>query len=82
MPRVCGAPLADGEPCAYYSEACASGSCNDPDGSGGFCGPPPSRAIGETCSASFECISSGHGDSRDKVCFAGHCVADVCTNYL
>ncbi len=82
LPNVCGALLGDGLSCVYDDAACQSGSCNDPDGSGGFCGPPPSRAIGESCSASTDCISSGHGDSRDGVCHEGVCVADVCADYL
>lgn len=81
-PRVCGALLADGEFCEARNEACASGSCNDSDGSGSFCGPAPSRKIGEACSSSMECISAGHGDSRDTVCLAGRCVADICASGL
>jgi hypothetical protein len=81
-PRVCGAPLGDGEPCAFDVHACASGSCNDPNGSGGFCGPAATRGIGEPCSSSIECVGSGSGNSRDKVCAAGHCIADICANYL
>jgi hypothetical protein len=78
---VCGAPLADGEECFSSNEACASGSCNDAV-STGFCGPPPSKAIGAACTSAAECITSGHGGSRDKVCAGGACIADICASYL
>jgi hypothetical protein len=81
-PRVCGALLPDGEPCDYSDAACASGSCNDPTGGPGFCGPAPSRNVGQTCTSSIDCISSGSGNSRDGVCNAGQCIADICAGYL
>jgi hypothetical protein len=81
-PRVCGPLLANGEPCGYAASACQSGSCNDPDGTGGFCGPAPSRLPGEPCASSVDCITAGHGDSRDKVCHEGRCIADVCAAQL
>jgi hypothetical protein len=80
-PRICGPLLADGEPCSYSDEACASGACNDPLGVGGTCGPAPSRAIGESCGLSSDCVSEGHGDSRDRVCQDQICVADLCAQY-
>jgi len=81
-PRVCGPLLANGALCAYSDEACASGSCNDPDGTGGTCGPAPSRRPGESCTSSTDCITAGSGNSRDKVCHEGRCIADVCAAQL
>jgi hypothetical protein len=81
-PRVCGPKLENGQPCDYDDAACASGSCNDLDVSGGVCSPAPTRALGESCSSSFDCVSAGHGGSRDAVCHSGICVADICANLL
>jgi hypothetical protein len=78
-PRVCGAPLADGEACDYADYACASGFCSDLVGI--VCVPPATLAPGETCTLSTECISKGHGNSRDATCQAGRCVNDICAEY-
>jgi len=79
-PRVCGARFADGEPCDYADGACASGACDDTV-SAGVCVAARSRAVGETCSASSECISPGHGDSLAGLCQDGHCTTDICSEY-
>jgi hypothetical protein len=81
-PRTCGPKLAEGAPCDYSDAACASGTCHSGDGNGGVCGPAPGRMLGESCSNSFECISTGHGGSRDGTCHEGRCVADVCVPFL
>ena len=84
-PPVCGAPLADAQPCSYDNGSCASGNCFATSTdviSGGVCRPAPTRAPGESCSQSYECISAGHGDSRDGTCQDGVCYADICVDYL
>ena len=78
-PRVCGALLADGEACGYEDLACQSGSCTNH--ANAVCVPPATLAPGESCTASSECMSMGHGDSRDAACQAGRCVADICAEY-
>ena len=78
-PRVCGAPLSDGEACQYADTACASGSCTS-DGPS-VCVPSATRAPGESCTQSTECMSSGHGDSRASACQAGRCVNDICAAF-
>jgi hypothetical protein len=78
-PRVCGALLADGEACGYQDSACQSGSCTNH--ANAICVPPATLAPGESCTASSECMSRGHGDSRDAACQAGRCVADICAEY-
>ena len=79
-PRVCGVPFANGEGCDYADSACQSGSCRE-DANGINCVPPATLALGESCSLSSECISNGHGDSRNSACQAGSCVADICAEY-
>ena len=78
-PRVCGAPLSDGEACDYADSACESGFCGD--AAGIVCVPPATLAPGEPCTLSTECISNGHGESRDSTCQAGRCVADICAAF-
>ena len=33
------------------------------------------------CASADDCISDGHGDSRDRVCADGICVTDFCAEY-
>jgi hypothetical protein len=79
-PRVCGAPLADGEACDYADSACESGFCTS-EGAGVVCVPPATLARGESCTLSSECLSNGHGNSRDSTCRAGSCIADICAAF-
>ncbi|HET7543653.1 MAG TPA: hypothetical protein VFK05_27460 [Polyangiaceae bacterium] len=81
-PRVCGPLLADNEPCAYSQAACASGYCNSEiDGVAAFCAPPPTRLLGESCSAASDCVTDTPGGSRGNLCQAGQCVNDICAAY-
>ncbi|HEV8247059.1 MAG TPA: hypothetical protein VGP93_14880 [Polyangiaceae bacterium] len=73
-PSLCGPPLADGSDCSYDDAACASGSCNQTNQSGGTCGAPPMGAIGEPCAGDYECIT--------KTCRLEKCWADICGDYL
>lgn len=70
---VCGELLADGLPCSYDDDSCASGHCRD-EQLGRVCGPAPSAAIGSACTLDAECVSG--------VCRGGLCFADICGDYL
>ncbi len=72
-PSVCGDLLADGLPCLYDDESCASGHCGG-DTNGGVCMPPAAAAIGSECMLDAECTSG--------VCRGGLCFADICGDYL
>jgi hypothetical protein len=80
-PRVCGAPFEDGEECDYSDSACASGYCSSVALTPAVCRPAPSQAPGGPCASADDCISDGHGDSRDRVCVDGTCVTDFCAEY-